>query len=138
MENLVDEKKAQITLEKGYVEAEKILGDEDKMERFLFRLEKKLKTIPVAGEQLSYAPIMVSLLRSYVKKEYKDVPVGTIVAVISALVYFLSPVDILPDVIPGVGYIDDALVIAACWKLVESDINEYIAWRELDSKATYA
>ena len=45
------------------------------------------------------------------------------------LIYFVSPIDIIPDSIPAIGYFDDAAVVAACWKLVESDIEEYEKWR---------
>ncbi len=125
-----DEKRAELELAKGYDEATALLEDEDKVERFLQRLEKKLKGIPLAGNKLSYVPIMVSLVRNYVKKEYTDIPIGSIVAIVSALIYFVSPIDIVPDSIPIIGYFDDAAVVAACWKLVESDIDEYILWRK--------
>ena len=129
-----DETTAQATLESGCVQAEEMLKDQDKMERFLQRLEKKLKVIPFAGEKLADVPIMVSLIRSYVKKEYTDVPIGTIIAILSALIYFVSPVDIIPDSIPVLGYFDDAAVVAACWKLVDSDVEEYIKWRKENGK----
>lgn len=129
-----DETTAQTTLESGYVQAEEMLKDQDKMERFLQRLEKKLKVIPLAGEKLADVPIMVSLIRSYVKKEYIDVPIGTIIAILSALIYFVSPIDIVPDSIPVLGYFDDAAVVAACWKLVDSDVEEYIKWRKENGK----
>ena len=130
----ISEKEALKEIESGYDAAEKLLNDQDKMERFLQRLESKLKVIPVAGNALADVPIMVSLLRNYVKKEYTDIPIGTILAVISALIYFVSPIDLVPDVIPGAGYIDDAVVITACWKLVDSDIQEYIKWRAKNNK----
>lgn len=134
MEANFDEQKAQEELKKGYNEAEKLVNDNDKMERFLQRLEKKLKVIPLAGERLSDVPVMASLVRSYVKKEYMDVPVGSVIAMISALIYFVSPIDIIPDSIPVLGYFDDAAVVAACWKLVKSDVAEYVLWRENNNK----
>lgn len=130
MQNVFDEHKAQEELEKGYEQAKKMLNDHDKFERFLQRLENKLKVIPIAGEKLSYIPIMVSLLRSFFKKEYTDIPIGSIIAITSALIYFVSPFDLVPDSIPVLGYFDDAAVVLACWKLVESDVKEYIKWRE--------
>ena len=60
----VDEKLAEEELKKGYSEAEEMLGDNDKLERFLQRLEKKLKSVPVVGDKLADIPIMVSLVRS--------------------------------------------------------------------------
>lgn len=129
-----NEEEAKKELEKGFDAAKTILENEDKTERFLQRLEKKLKMIPAAGSVLSMIPILISLVRSYTKKEYKDVPIGTIVAIVSALLYWLSPVDAIPDIVPGLGYLDDAAVIAACLKLVKSDVDEYQKWREENNK----
>lgn len=133
MINEFDEQKAQEELEKGFEQAERLLHDQDKIERFLQRLEKKLKIIPIAGDRLANIPVMASLIRSFVKKEYTDIPIGTIIAIISALTYFVSPIDLIPDSIPVLGYIDDAAVVAVCWKFVESDVKEYIIWREAKS-----
>ena len=129
-----NEKDAKETLEKNYSKAEKLLKDGEKTERFLQRLEKKLKVIPVAGNTLAMVPTLVSLVRNYIKKEYTEAPIGTIIAIVSALIYVLSPADAIPDFIPGVGYVDDALVIAACLKLIDSDLKEYQRWREKNNK----
>ena len=134
MENIITHEEALKELEKGYEKAEIILQDEDKIERLLQRLEKKLQSIPKIGDKLSHIPVFASLVKSYVKKEYTEVPIGTIVAVISALAYFVSPVDLIPDILPGVGHIDDAAVVAACLVLVDTDIEEYIKWRDSRGK----
>ena len=70
-----------------------------------------------------------SKTRQYNKK-YTEVPIGSIMAIISALTYFISPVDMIPDAVPGLGYMDDAAVITACLALVHSDLAEYQKWRE--------
>lgn len=111
-----------------------MLNDVDKIERFLQRLEKKMKVIPFAGEKLAAVPVLASLLRSYVKKEYTDIPIGSIIAIASALLYFVSPIDIIPDSIPVLGYFDDAAVVGACWVLVDNDVQEYMKWREKNGK----
>lgn len=124
------EKRAKAELEQGYAQAQELLREPDKMERFLQKLEKKLKHIPLLGKEFKALPILISLLRSYFKKEYQEVPVGTLLAVVSALIYFLSPIDGLPDFIPLMGYSDDAVVLGICWKLAQSDLKEYIEWRK--------
>jgi len=134
MENSFDEKKALNELEKGYESAEKLLGDRDALERLLQRLEKKLRELPLAGNELASIPVLASLIRSYIKKEYTDIPIGSIIAIISALIYFVSLVDLIPDFIPVIGHVDDAAVIAICLKLVETDVEEYIIWRKANGK----
>ena len=114
--------------------AEEMLGDEDKMERFLQRLERKMKVFPLVGEQLSYIPVMASLIRSYVKKEYTDIPIGIIVSVLGALIYFVSPVDLIPDVLPGIGLLDDAAVVGIALIGVKDDVEEYRRWREVNGR----
>ena len=127
-------KEAKEELEKGYFKAEKLLKDKEKTKVFLQKLEKKLKTIPKLGDTLAMVPILISLVRSYIKKEYTEIPLGSIIAVLSALLYVLAPVDAIPDSIPAAGLIDDALVINTCLKLVKSDVDEYVLWRKENNK----
>lgn len=131
---LFTEKRAEEELNKGLSEAENLINDIDKMERFLQRLEKKLARVPLVGDKLSTIPVLASLIRFYVKKEYTDIPIGTILAVLSALLYFVSPLDVIPDSIPFIGYFDDAFVVGACWKWVQSDVEEFEIWRKENGK----
>jgi len=121
-------------LKRGYTNAQNLLSDKERTEEFLQILEKKLKTIPAVGETLAMVPILISLVRSYVRKEYTGVPVGTIIAIVSALIYVFSPADLISDTIPVAGYADDAFVIDACLKLVKSDVDDYQLWREQNNK----
>ena len=52
-------------------------------------------------------------------------PRGTVAAIVGSLLYVLSPVDLIPDMIPVVGYLDDAAVLALCLKFVKHDVDEY-------------
>ena len=133
MSNYITDEEAKKQLESGYDKAKDILNNSDKLEKFLQDLETKLKMIPKLGEELSKIPIMVSLVRSYVKKEYTKIPMGSVIAIVSALVYFVSPIDLIPDFIPVAGYSDDVAVILACWHYVKKDIEEYGRWREQNS-----
>lgn len=131
---VIDEEKAKTILESGYDQANEILNDNDKFERFLQRLEKKLEIVPIVGDKLADIPIMISLLKSFKNGEYTDAPIGTIIAILSALIYFVSPFDIIPDSIPFLGHLDDVGVVSTCWKMVDSDVEEYRRWREANGK----
>ena len=126
----ISEREAQKQIEMNSEKAQELLANNDKLDEFLLKLEKKLKVVPKLGDTLAIIPTMISLVRSYSQKEYTNIPLGTIISIIGSLIYFLSPIDIIPDSIPGIGHIDDATVILACLKWVEDDIREYIAWRD--------
>lgn len=128
------DKKAQEKLEQGFPKARKVLKNSKKLDKVLVRTEKKLNLLPVVGTSLAMIPSMISLVRSYTKKEYTEIPLGTIIAIISALLYFISPVDLIPDVIPVAGHLDDAAVVGACLALVKSDLDDYKKWRQENKK----
>lgn len=134
MENKLSQEMLEAEIKKNEPKAKELLGDQDKMERFLERLENKLKKIPAVGKKLSNIPVMISLVRSYIHKEYEDIPLGSIIAIICGLTYFLSPVDLIPDSIPILGYSDDVLVIGIVWKLVGDDVEEYQKWQVENGK----
>lgn len=135
MEEINDEK-VKIQFEEGKKKAEKLLKDEDKLEKLLQKMEKKFKVLPVVGSTFSIVPAMISLVRSYVKKEYTEIPLGSILGIISAIIYIVSPIDLIPDFLPaGAGHVDDVAVLILCLKAgAEDDIKEYQSWREKNNK----
>ena len=75
------------------------------------------------------AVLAVSLVRDYWRGSYRALPGFSLAAIVLALLYVLSPLDLLPDVIPLVGIVDDALVVFVCLTLVEKDLRAYEEWR---------
>ncbi|WP_396136250.1 YkvA family protein [Faecalibacillus intestinalis] len=50
---------------------------------------------------------------------------------VASLIYLVSVVDLIPDAIPGIGYIDDVAVLSACWKIINMEINQYMMWKNI-------
>ena len=131
----ITEEQAIKEYEKGCKQAKELLKNPDELEKFLQKLEKKLKVIPMIGDTFAIVPAMISLVRSYIKKEYTEIPLGSIVGIISALIYILSPIDLFPDVVGPLGYLDDAAVLIVCLKAgAKDDIKDYQKWREENNK----
>lgn len=129
MSNNINEEQVKEALESGYGKSEALLNNKDELDDFLYRLEQKIKEMPLVGEEFAVIPIMISLIKHYVEGKYTTVPYGTILAIMSALIYVLSPVDIIPDFIPFAGHLDDVAVIGLCLSMVKTDIESYDEWR---------
>ena len=71
---------------------------------------------------------MCDMVASWAKKEYREIPYRTIGMIILTLVYVFSPLDIIPDALPGVGLLDDEMMVGLCLKAVQSDINDFRIW----------
>ena len=117
-------------LKDKFDEAMAFLDDTVKTESLLQKIEKKLENVPLVGEGLSVVPVMVSLVRSYVRKEYTDIPKNSVIAMVATFIYLISPIDLIPDSLGAIGLVDDALVVAACWKMVGDDVRAYEKWRD--------
>ena len=98
-------------------DAHKVMDNADKIQRI------------VCNETLSKFMTDVRLyfrmLSDVFSRRYTRVPKGTVAAIVGTLLYVLSPVDLIPDVLPVVGYLDDAAVLALCLKFAKHDVEEY-------------
>lgn len=63
-------------------------------------------------------------------KDYK-IEWSTKATIGTALLYFISPLDILPDFIPGIGLIDDAFMMVIVYNTLENEIRKYIYLKNL-------
>jgi uncharacterized membrane protein YkvA (DUF1232 family) len=129
MSDIIDKEKAQEVLGNFSAQAEKVLDDEGQLETILKGAEDRLKTIPNVGQSLSRLPLMLSLIRSYIAKEYTNVSPKVVISMVSALIYLLKGKDLIPDKTPLIGYLDDIAVTGIALKLVEKELDDYSAWR---------
>ncbi|WP_395738766.1 YkvA family protein [Prosthecobacter sp.] len=95
-------------------------------------IELKLPRLKAVFEQTK---VMLSMVKDYWTGAYREIPYWAISAVSLALLYVLNPADVLPDVIVGVGYLDDATVVAFCLKLVQHELERYQEWKAAQTKA---
>ncbi len=59
---------------------------------------------------------------------YRPLPWKSLVLALAGILYFLNPIDISPDVIPGIGFLDDAGILALVVKSIRNDLRRYLEW----------
>ena len=51
--------------------------------------------------------------------------------IVIAIIYAVSPIDILCDTIPILGVMDDALILKVVLDTIKNDLQSYASWREI-------
>lgn len=101
-----------------------IAEDADKV----MKNQQKIESIARDGTLSKYLgdiKLYFKMLGDVFTGKYKKVPVGTIAAIVGTLLYVLSPIDLIPDFIPVIGYLDDAAMLALCLNFTKYDVEEY-------------
>ena len=75
------------------------------------------------------------LVRASAQGRYKAVPWATLVKIVAALVYFVSPIDFIPDLLPVLGFADDIAVVLWVVKSCAADIEKFREWEAAQAQA---
>ena len=121
--------------EKGYKKyeskANEYFEDKEKAEDLLKSAMKKAdaKQGPLKDvwEKLQ---LLFEIFKAWIKGDYKEIPKGSIIMIIAGILYFVSPVDLVPDFIAGLGLFDDAAVIGFVLKQISEDLEKFKIWKE--------
>ena len=73
--------------------------------------------------------LLMSIVKDYWAGAYRQVPYGVIASSVFTLIYVLNPFDMVPDVLPLIGQLDDVAVLGACLLMVEHDLHTYKDWK---------
>lgn len=125
------------TIDEDYVSGEitKIDGDDvDVVMDNEEEISDKMSSANFLKKYTELAKVMYGMLKDYRSGVYSNVPWFTIAAIAFAFLYVLNPFDIIPDFIPGIGYVDDFAVFTFALRFMETDLHNYLDWK-LDENA---
>lgn len=119
---------------KGFASAKKkakeYVKDKEKAERLINEAFQKAKANQGQLKDIwGNLTVLFHLIKAWVTREYKEVPVQTMLFAIGAVIYFLNPFDLIPDFLLG-GYVDDAGVVAFVIKSIFDDIEKFKKWEK--------
>ena len=71
---------------------------------------------------------MLRLIRAYSRGEYRNVTESSLVVIVAAIIYLVNPLDLIPDAIPVLGFLDDATVLALAVRRTRQDLDDFMTW----------
>jgi uncharacterized membrane protein YkvA (DUF1232 family) len=81
------------------------------------------------GQVLAEKVTMLSrMVKAYASGQYKIIPWGSIVKIIAVLIYFISPIDVIPDFLPVIGLADDLALVMWLFSSLQEDFANFEAW----------
>ena len=82
------------------------------------------------AEALVQVQLLVRLVRAYASGEYRKLPWKSLVSIVGVLIYFVSPLDFIPDFLPIVGMADDLALILWLFKTLGDDLDAFSQWEK--------
>lgn len=112
--------------------ADRLVSSKERLKNLAMQAARKLSgtastRIDRVRDQLI---LCIALVRCWMRGEYDGVSRQTIVAVTAALLYFVVPLDVIPDFLIGWGFIDDASVVAYVMNVLAAEMDAFRRWQE--------
>ena len=92
-------------------------------------LQRKFRARGPLARFVEDGKLLMSIVKDYWAGAYRQVPYGVIASSVFTLIYVLNPFDMVPDVLPLIGQLDDVAVLGACLLMVEHDLHTYKDWK---------
>ena len=92
--------------------------------------EKNIIRIGLLARLFQDLKLLIPLIKDYWKGNYRNVSAKSITIFVIALAYIISPIDLIPDYIIGLGQIDDAVILGLSLYFLEKDLRKYKEWKD--------
>lgn len=115
--------------------AKAYVNDPQRLGALFQEAAKQAKSLPRESfkETWPYLQTMLRLVRAYSRSEYRAAPESTLVVVIAAIIYVVSPLDVIPDAIPAIGFLDDATILTLALQRTKQDLDDFMIWETMTS-----
>lgn len=118
--------------------ASQILKNRERLNHLLRISGDKLKEVNLQNIKNSSLVerlrVFSRMIRAYAKGHYRGIKITNVLLLVAAVVYFVTPLDLVPDFIPITGLIDDFTVVLWVYNKLQDEIDTYLAWENSFSK----
>lgn len=125
-------------LKRAFKMAREIAGNPDSIANLIRDVTGKMGDVDEnkrkVSEFLDKVRTFIRMLTSYINGEYREIPWKSLVLIIGALVYFIIPIDLIPDFIPASGLLDDITVVLLVFHGINDDILAFLEFEKSKKK----
>jgi uncharacterized membrane protein YkvA (DUF1232 family) len=114
-----------------------LIGRKKRMMLLIARLFTKLKDVnwkdvrATGLKEKSY--VIGRLAKAYALGHYRSIPWKAILLITGAVLYFVMPLDLIPDLIPGLGFTDDFGILVAVYQTLNDEVEKFLLWERSQS-----
>lgn len=84
----------------------------------------------IKGSEISSKFLLIGrLLKAQAMRKYQ-IPLQVIIILLAAIIYFINPIDLIPDFIPGLGLTDDLAVLTWVYRVTSDELNRFELWEK--------
>ena len=132
---LLNELKKNKSFQQAIRKAAGIAKDPDKISDLIGSVSEKMSDMDENKKRVNgfFARIrtMLRMLRAYINGEYRQIPWKSMLMIIGSLIYFMMPLDLIPDFIPVTGFADDISIIFLVFNAINEDIEAFLEYEQL-------
>lgn len=114
--------------------AEQLFDDNESMRQILDKTSEKLNAVISSNDKIEEFTNQIltfyRMVSAQLSGEYKNTPWKTLIMIFGSLLYFITPLDMIPDFIPGLGFTDDIAIIFWIYNSVKEDIRQFEQWEK--------
>lgn len=114
--------------------AARLSGKTGRIMLLLGRLTQKMSSVKWNKESFLSAKEKLSVFgrmsSAYATGKYRTVPWKPVMTMLAAIIYFLNPLDLIPDFFPLMGLSDDFGVLVWVYNSVNTEIDKFLSWEK--------
>ncbi len=123
-----------IRVKRIFERSKDFINNNEKVKSLIGSVKEKLQVLQDDTEErnsfISKIRLVVRMIQSHFTGAYAAFSTRSILMLIFSLVYFITPIDMIPDFIPALGFTDDISVLYFVLQSLSGDIESYRQWEE--------
>ncbi|MEN8138910.1 MAG: DUF1232 domain-containing protein [Bacteroidota bacterium] len=115
----------------AFKNATKLIKNPSRISRLIIEAGKKLSSGKSSLNNIKNELFTLTrLIKHWSKGNYKNVSTKTIISVVATVLYFVNPLDVIPDFLPVFGFTDDATILFYVLSKISNEIEEFKIWEK--------